>query len=105
MKKVITKKILEIDDQKLFEGTLDQVMSRLGELKRKYNSQYDKLFIKADVDYDHTSWELFGERLETDEECAGRLDKEAKQKEAKIKSKEAKINKLKEQLKELSEKE
>ena len=60
-----------------YEGTIDEVIAQLVLLKER-NSHYNELKIEEDYCGEGYTYDLYGSRLETDEEYESRLKQEAK---------------------------
>jgi len=71
------KKIRKILDSSLdIEGSVDDAIEKLKDLKETFENQYEIIGINKDHDGDTAYWEVFGERLETDEEAQERIENE-----------------------------
>ena len=78
-----------------FEGSFESIREMLNSLENKY-SEWD-LYVEREYlysEYESDSWELYGKRLENDEEYALRMAKNAKiRKEAREKRAKDKLQK------------
>lgn len=69
-------------DYSELEGSIDEVILKIREVESELISEgYSDLSISIGSDYDYSSINVYGERLETDDEHHVRIEKEMRQRE------------------------
>ena len=104
-KKWKTERLNRYLDVDSFNGSIEEVISKLEEWKSFHEAEgYRNITIKAEQVWDSCEVDLFGERLETDKEETARLKRNAKAKAAAKKKKEKKEEKELKELERLKKK-
>lgn len=83
-KKTVTDRIYAVD----LEGTLDELIEQIENLKMVWSNRYTHLFIDKEYQDEYSVHALYGVREETDEEFEKRLKQEAKVKQENKENKE-----------------
>ena len=104
MKKIVEKELAS-RDVTLFDGTIDDVIANLQNIKKEY-PQYPEIRvgIRAEGQDCYPEVEFFGKRLETDKEYHQRINRQAIAKKAAKARKERELQEAKETVAELKAK-
>ena len=87
----------QLDYSLIFElsnKTIDEAIEHLQKIKNKHSSEFKKLYLTQGGGWDYSDLEVWGSRLETDEEVEKRLQKDKKAAEKALAKKKKALAKL-----------